>query len=269
MAARGFGLECFQPRLAQGSSTSSRVLYQSKPPPRGSTAFIFASSLALVASPVWSTALLGWAGYRAAANDGVSFKGIWNLIKGNRGNDDAAPLVSSGDSGGEDAAAVLAAWDAEKTRRQRRWGIFLLLAILAYWPANRWRAFHQSKVWSRIWFSHLGVTVAGPPSLPAYAKDNQLIYAFVPHGIFPWGLGFACLGPLREKVFHIKSVVVATATTWVPVLRHVIGFLGGVDASAVSVDAAAARGETLAVAPGGIAEMFWGFPRPGCGPDEE
>jgi len=28
-------------------------------------------------------------------------------------------------------------------------------------------------------------------------------------------------------------------------------------------------GETLAVAPGGIAEIFWGYPRPGCKPDDE
>lgn len=63
--------------------------------------------------------------------------------------------------------------------------------------------------------------------------------------------------------------MVASATLWVPVFRHVIGFIGGVDASPGAVGAVLRGGETLAVAPGGIAEMFWGYPRPGCGPDEE
>ena len=63
--------------------------------------------------------------------------------------------------------------------------------------------------------------------------------------------------------------MVASATLWVPILRHVIGFIGGVNASADAVESVLRNGETLAVAPGGIAEMFLGYPRPGCGPDEE
>lgn len=64
-------------------------------------------------------------------------------------------------------------------------------------------------------------------------------------------------------------MVVASATLWVPILHHVIGFIGGVNASASAVESVLQKGETLAVAPGGIAEMFLGYPRPGCGPDEE
>jgi hypothetical protein len=64
-------------------------------------------------------------------------------------------------------------------------------------------------------------------------------------------------------------VVVASATLRIPVLRHVILWLGGVDAHKAAVTRCLDQGESLAVAPGGIAEMFWGFPRPGCGPDEE
>jgi len=63
------------------------------------------------------------------------------------------------------------------------------------------------------------------------------------------------MGPLREKVFGITRVVVASATLHVPVLRHVIGWIGGVDADKASLSEVLEQGESLAVAPGGIAEM--------------
>jgi hypothetical protein len=37
------------------------------------------------------------------------------------------------------------------------------------------------------------------------------LYAVIPHGIFPYGLGFVGLGELRE-LFNVDRVVVASAT---------------------------------------------------------
>ena len=104
---------------------------------------------------------------------------------------------------------------------------------------------------------------------PAQEPHKQLLYAIVPHGTFPFGLGFAALSKLNDQVFQLGGVVVASAVQRVPLLRHVIGWIGGVEATPAGVDAALAAGASLAVAPGGIGEMYWGYPRPGCLPDEE
>jgi hypothetical protein len=157
----------------------------------------------------------------------------------------------------------------ERLRRcRRRWGIFLFIFVLAFYPIRRWRAFHASRTWQDSWLSYLGVRAVGPPGHPELARTTQLLYAIEPHGCFPFGLAFAAVGPLRA-LLRIQRVVAATATAYVPVLRHVIGWIGGVDATPAAVDAALRAGHTVAVCPGGIAEMFWGVPRPGCAPDEE
>lgn len=52
-------------------------------------------------------------------------------------------------------------------------------------------------------------------------------------------------------------------------MRNLLGWIGCVDASPSQMNKALDAGETLAVAPGGIAEIFWGYPRPGCKPDDE
>jgi hypothetical protein len=80
----------------------------------------------------------------------------------------------------------------------------------------------------------------------------------------------------------------------VQVFGTLIGSIGGIDASAKAVSEAIKAGTPIAICPGpcaaqhvrgglrgsdgsvcrllwpgGIAEMFWGFPRPGCKPNEE
>jgi diacylglycerol O-acyltransferase 2, plant len=55
----------------------------------------------------------------------------------------------------------------------------------------------------------------------------------------------------------------------VPVFTHVLRWGGAVDASRSSVEATLQAGESIGVNPGGIAEMFWTYPQPGCLPDEE
>ncbi len=163
---------------------------------------------------------------------------------------------------------TLAEWDIRRTRMYRAWSFFVFLAVLASFPVNRCRAFSGNRLWERIWFNYLGVRVVGPASFAEYAKSRQLLYAIIPHGLFPFGLAFAAIEPIRS-LLRINRLVVATVTRFVPVLRHVIGWLGAVDASPQAVNAALQSGETLAVAPGGINEMFWGVPRAGCLPDEE
>jgi|AntAceMinimDraft_5_1070358.scaffolds.fasta_scaffold130543_1 hypothetical protein len=238
----------------------TKVLYRSRPPPRGASAFVVASSCALAGSPLWAPFLLGWLGYRAARSTGSTDRPLprpsvaaqlWAAVTGLH----QAPAIAegSGDLGG--GLDALREWDRQRAATQRQWGIFFLSLVLAYLPVRRWKAFHQSPAWERLWceaspfsqkprlvsplvrnstvfskppsgerisheptladakvsalhltvvrFGRQGVSAVGPARLPSYASQRQVMYAVVPHGIFPFGLGLAMLGPLRSAVFHM------------------------------------------------------------------
>jgi len=50
---------------------------------------------------------------------------------------------------------------------------------------------------------------------------------------------------------------------------QLISFAGGVDAGPKEVSKAIKDGCSVSICPGGIAEMFWGYPKEGCLPREE
>ena len=104
----------------------------------------------------------------------------------------------------------------------------------------------------------------------------------MPHGIFPFGLALSCL-PERGYVGtwgHFRPVV-ATATRLFPLVRTFIDWMGGVDASRRAVSRALSPppggtrrrgggdGRRLGISPGGIAEMFETYPKPGYHPNDE
>lgn len=99
-------------------------------------------------------------------------------------------------------------------------------------------------------------------------KDRALL-AFSPHGIFPFSLGFGVLTDMAKQYFGEFRPVVATATRFYPFLNTILQWLGQVDASRIEVDRALANGDKIGLAPGGISEMFEGFPKAGRHPDEE
>lgn len=101
-------------------------------------------------------------------------------------------------------------------------------------------------------------------------KSSPAMFAFIPHGIFPFGLAFSCLpergytntwGPFRP--------VVATATKLFPFVRTLISWMGGVDASRNSVSRALKTHQRIGISPGGIAEMFETYPKAGYHPNDE
>lgn len=100
-------------------------------------------------------------------------------------------------------------------------------------------------------------------------KKDQAILAFSPHGIFPFSLGFAVLPQASAEVFGTFRPVVASATKFFPMLRTILEWLRQVDASRRDVDRALAQGHRIGLAPGGISEMFEGYPKAGRHPDEE
>lgn len=100
-------------------------------------------------------------------------------------------------------------------------------------------------------------------------RDRQSILSIIPHGIFPFALGLAALPEEAEHAFGSFRPIVATATSLFPILRTILSWLGAVDASKRSVNKALKDGLSLGVAPGGIPEMFEGYPKPGTHPDDE
>jgi 2-acylglycerol O-acyltransferase 2 len=105
---------------------------------------------------------------------------------------------------------------------------------------------------------------------PQVDNNDDAILAFVPHGIFPFALAFSCL-PQRgyEETWGVFRPVVATATKLFPLVRTFIAWMGGIDASRSAVSSALNLSESVGIAPGGIAEMFETYPKPGFHRNDE
>lgn len=158
------------------------------------------------------------------------------------------------------------------------WGPHRSKRVGEWLDVRRWR------LWD-AWLNYVGFTVLhdrGDNSKDAISHNNNhqefdpltspAMYAFVPHGIFPFGLAFSCL-PSRgyEQTWGLFRPVVATATKLFPLVRTFISWMGGVDASrsAVSSSLSQQTDNRLGISPGGIAEMFETFPKPGYHPNDE
>jgi len=105
-----------------------------------------------------------------------------------------------------------------------------------------------------------------------YSKQvlvEKAIVGVSPHGIFPFGLAFATLSDLSSLAFGRMRPVVASATQLIPFVRDVLKWVRAVDASRPAVESALSSGSRIGLAPGGIAEMFEGYPKPNSHPNEE
>ena len=80
--------------------------------------------------------------------------------------------------------------------------------------------------------------------------NQQAILGISPHGIFPFGLGFAALSDEADEAFGSFRAVVATATQLIPWIRDLLIWVRACDASKSSVDRALANGDRLGLAPG-------------------
>ena len=100
-------------------------------------------------------------------------------------------------------------------------------------------------------------------------KKDQAIFGIVPHGIVPISLGFAALPQIAIDTFGGFRPVVATATKFLPVLRTFISWIRSIDANKIAVERAIMNGDRIGISPGGITEIFEGYPKPGRLPDDE
>jgi len=152
-----------------------------------------------------------------------------------------------------------------KSARQRAQYLLALLFSIAL-PASRWSYFQRLSFWTHV-ERYFKVRLVGA-QMPT--RVGKTIIGVAPHGLIPYSLGLLAFGKLQQ-VFHEPQIVVASATRFVPVFSHVLRLGGAIDASYESVNTALASSPlaTIAVTPGGIGEMFYGYPQHGCSPNEE
>ncbi|KAL7543630.1 hypothetical protein ACHAWF_007429 [Thalassiosira exigua] len=253
---------------------------------------VYASSLVVVGSPLWFYGGIiylykRWARYRALS---------LQAKKGNAVADDGSDdenYTSSGECSQERPGNMQRYAKYEKLAS--KYGTALAVVLLvSLWGPHRSKKLGELlgvrkwRLWD-AWLNYVGFTVLQDTGDidSAVATSNRgkfdlktspAIFAFVPHGIFPFGLAFSCL-PQRgyDQTWGLFRPVVATATRLFPLVRMFISWMGGVDASRSAVssflsqnrDGNLSNPRRLGISPGGIAEMFESYPKPGFHPNDE
>lgn len=136
-----------------------------------------------------------------------------------------------------------------KTRRQRII-FFLAVAFLIYVPVKERPSLRHGWFWD-IWQQYCSTTVVLEAPLP----PTNVIFAMVPHGIYPFGAALGLVGRLAHK-FKMMKPVIADVAFRAPIFRHLVGWMGAVGATKEAMTKALAEKKSLCVLPGGIAEMF-------------
>ena len=267
---------------------------------------VYASSLAVVGSPIWFYGACvylyrRWKQYRSLAS--LAKEGRNNVPDPDHNDDGIKDYTSSGESSQERPDHI-----QRYTRYKQlatKYGVALAaLVLISIWGPHRseWLGnmldVRRWRLWDS-WLRYIGFTVlrdtdghdvhhhnlhradanksvvkAGHTEFDI--KTSPAIFAFVPHGIFPFGLAFSCLPQNGyEHTWGLFRPVVATATRLFPLVRTFIDWMGGVDASRSAVSAALSStasndsSRRLGISPGGIAEMFESYPKPGYHRNDE
>lgn len=189
-------------------------------------------------------------------------------------------------------------WKQAQTKRRKAMYAACLVAALSlvFTPFGSrrlgdWLGVKKWPLW-KSWLRYMAVEVIadqrGNPRPEAPPTDSAIVAVFS-HGIFPFSLALAALPQIMsDAAFGTIRPVVATATKYFPLVNVVLSWLGKMyvrirhilyiklkhcfvnsDASRSSVDRALVRGDRIGLIPGGIAEIFEGYPKPGTHPDTE
>jgi len=242
---------------------------------------VYASSLIVIGSPIYFYYGIywlykKWKHYRALAKEGSS-----ELV-----ND--KDYTSSGESSQEKPSNIQQCTRYKKMAAKYGAALAMVL-VISFWGPHRskrvgeWLNARRWRLWN-AWLNYVGFTVLHDKGdddtttttlHPEFdPKSSDAMYAFIPHGIFPFGLAFSCL-PERgyNQTWGLFRPVVATATRLFPLVRTFIAWMGGVDASRSAVSSALSQPDhnsrRLGISPGGIAEMFESYPKSGYHPNDE
>lgn len=147
--------------------------------------------------------------------------------------------------------------DQENSKmRWKRWLLFIS-AFVAYvalivCPLKKRTYLLQKPLWD-WWLEYLDVQVAyrGGSALPS----RKYVYALMPHGLYPFAGACACISRMVD-VFPNMQLAVAPAALRVPILRHLMRWIGCVPVEKKSMQSVLRAGASVGIVPGGIAEML-------------
>lgn len=154
--------------------------------------------------------------------------------------------------------AVLA-YAATSMRDQKRRAAVLLsvmasIVLTRVVPSRPWPAFRSSLGLWEHFMRYWNVRVVGDAASLSNSS-GPFLFGVCPHGIVPYSLGLMAFGRLSD-FWKNPRIVIASVVKWIPLFAQVLLWGGAVEAVDSSMSAALAAGESLAVTPGGIAEMF-------------
>jgi len=116
------------------------------------------------------------------------------------------------------------------------------------------------------YFNYTEILEFDDEELIALTNKRACILAVCPHGIISYG--GICSGlvdgefnaPLRQQVLDAFPTAVASVVLSFPIMKHVIGIFGLIDASRKSLSKRLNDGKSFVLYPGGIAELFLSSP---------
>jgi len=150
----------------------------------------------------------------------------------------------------------LSAWLLWKASPRGR-ALLLLAAVIAVYHPMRQSAHARSWSFWEAWTDYFSPIVVLDGYGPGQRPPRRAVFAMSPHGVFPFAQAMTLVGSLR-RVFGDLRPVAATVSTRVPGLRHLLGITGVVPAEPAAIRGALRGGDSLMIAPGGIAEMYRG-----------
>jgi len=152
------------------------------------------------------------------------------------------------------AVLAYAATCIKERRRQAAIVLTALASIVlsARLPWQTWPAFRQSGMWESV-MRYFQVRIVGHRS--SLIAGRQAVYGVTPHGIVPYSLGLLAFGKL-SSIFNHPRIVIASVVRWIPLFAQVLLFGGAIEATDEAISSALAEGASVAVTPGGIAEMY-------------
>ena len=192
----------------------------------------------------------------------------------------------------------LAKKEGHEKKKRLYWSLLASLVVMGIWAPHRkakvgkWLKVREWSIWHSFlrFFAFQVVTddsfsmatsLSSRKSKPFDITKDPAILAVSPHGIFPFSLAMVALPSAASEAFGYMRLIVASATEFFPLVRTLLSWLESVDASRSAVHRALSSTsptattllgtpmKRLGVSPGGIGEMFEGFPKPNRLPNEE
>lgn len=125
---------------------------------------------------------------------------------------------------------------ATDTRKRALYGSILLsIALVTVGGPHRnpsfgnWIKFRQWR-FLQAWVKFIALEILSDQPKPTAVdiRNDKVIYAFVPHGVFPFAFAFGVVPDVATKVFGFTRPVVATAIRLFPIVSDFVSWFGAV-----------------------------------------